>query len=107
MTRGSSRWSEFRAQGGLWVVAQFALMAAIAAAWLLPPRWPDPVDGPLSVLGIMLALLGVGLAMWAYRSLGRSFTTYTTPPAGGERVEAGPYRVARHPLYRRGPLSFS
>jgi protein-S-isoprenylcysteine O-methyltransferase Ste14 len=107
MTRGSSRWSEFRAQGGLWVLAQFALMAAIAAAWLLPPQWPDSVARPLNVLGILLAVLGVGLAMWAYRSLGRSFTTYTTPPAGGERVEAGPYRLARHPLYGGGILLFA
>src|SRR4051812_49629180 len=107
MTRGSSRWSDFRAQGGLWVVAQFALMAAIAAAWLLPPRWPDSIAHPLIVLGIVLAVLGVGLAMWAYRSLGRSFTTYTTPPAGGERVEAGPYRLAPPPLYRGGRLLLS
>jgi hypothetical protein len=36
---GSSRWSEFRERGGLWVAAQFALMADIAAAWLLPPEY--------------------------------------------------------------------
>jgi protein-S-isoprenylcysteine O-methyltransferase Ste14 len=107
MTRASSRWSEFRAQGGLWVAAQFALMAGITVAWLLPPEWPDSVRRPLNVLGIVLALVGVGLAVWAYRSLGRSFTTYTTPPAGGERVEAGPYRLARHPMYGGGILLFA
>jgi protein-S-isoprenylcysteine O-methyltransferase Ste14 len=107
LTRASSHWSEFRAQGGLWVAAQFALMAGIALAWLLPPEWPGSVRRPLSVLGIAVALLGIGLAVWAYRSLGRSFTTYPTPPAGGERVEAGPYRLARHPLYGGGILLFA
>jgi protein-S-isoprenylcysteine O-methyltransferase Ste14 len=82
-------------------------MAGIAAAWLLPPQWPDSVRRPLNVLGSVFAVLGVGLATWAYRSLGRSFTTYTTPPAGGERVEAGPYRLARHPLYGGGVLLFA
>ena len=107
MTRASSRWSEFRAQGGLLVAAQFALMAGITAAWFLPPEWPDAVRRPLNVLGIVLALLGVGLAIWAYRSRGRSFTTYTTPPAGAERVEGGPYRLVRHPMYGGGILLFA
>ncbi|MBA3734162.1 MAG: isoprenylcysteine carboxylmethyltransferase family protein [Actinobacteria bacterium] len=107
MTRASSRWSEFRAQGGLWVAGQFALMAGIAAAWLLPPEWPDSVRQSLNILGIALALLGLGLAIWAYRSLGGSFTTYTTPPRGGERVEVGPYRLVRHPMYGGGILLFA
>ena len=82
-------------------------MAGIAVAWLLPSEWPDSVQRPFNVLGIVLALVGVGLGVWAHRSLGGSFTTYTTPPPGGERVEAGPYRLVRHPLYGGGILLFA
>ena len=57
-------------RGGGWVVAQFALMAVIAATWLLPPAWPDAVAGPLRVVGLVLAGLGVALVVWASRTLG-------------------------------------
>jgi protein-S-isoprenylcysteine O-methyltransferase Ste14 len=107
MTRGSSRWSDVRAQGGLWVVAQFALMVGITAAWLLPPDWPESVRLPLKVLGVVLILVGLALAVWAYRSLGRAFTPFTQPPASATRVEAGPYRLVRHPMYGGGILLFA
>ena len=103
----SSRWSEFRARGGLWVAAQFALMAGIASAWLLPPEWPESVRLPLRVVGILVVLLGLGLGVWAHGALGRSFTTFARPPRAGTRVEAGPYRLARHPMYGGGILLFA
>jgi protein-S-isoprenylcysteine O-methyltransferase Ste14 len=102
MTPASSRWSEFRARGGSWVVAQSVLFAAITAAAILGPRWPDEVAFPFSVLGGVLAGLGLGIAGWAYRSLGSSFTAYARPPSGAKRVEAGPYRLVRHPMYGAG-----
>jgi protein-S-isoprenylcysteine O-methyltransferase Ste14 len=104
MTRGSSRWSEFRARGGIWVAAQSALFAAIAAASILGPRWPDELQSPLSVVGGVLAGVGLGFAGWAYRSLGSAFTAYTRPPRGARRVDTGPYRLVRHPMYGGGIL---
>lgn len=103
----SSRWSELRERGGLWVAAQFALMAGIAAAWLLPPEWPDSVRLPLRILGVVLVVVGVSLAVWAHGALGRAFTPLTSPPQGAERVEAGPYRLSRHPMYGGGILLFA
>jgi protein-S-isoprenylcysteine O-methyltransferase Ste14 len=103
----SSRWNEFRANGGLWVLAQFALMAGIAAAWLLPPDWPDSVRTPLNVVGILLVVVGLRLALWAHGALGRAFTPFTRPPADAERTEAGPYRLVRHPMYGGGILLFA
>jgi protein-S-isoprenylcysteine O-methyltransferase Ste14 len=105
--RASSRWSEFRERGGLWVAAQFALMAGIAAAWLLPPEWPDSVRLPLRVIGILLVVIGIGLVWWAHGALGRAFTPFTRPPSGAARVEAGPYRLVRHPMYGGGILLFA
>jgi len=82
-------------------------MAGITAAFLLPPDWPDSVRRPLQVVGILLVAVGLALAVWAYRSLGRAFTPFTRPPASATRVEGGPYRLARHPMYGGGILLFA
>jgi protein-S-isoprenylcysteine O-methyltransferase Ste14 len=82
-------------------------MAGITAACLFPPDWPDSVRQPLKVVGIVLVVVGLALATWAYRSLGPAFTPLTEPPASATRVEAGPYRLARHPMYGGGILAFA
>jgi protein-S-isoprenylcysteine O-methyltransferase Ste14 len=107
MTHASSRWNDFRARGGLWVVAQLALMAAIVAAWFLPPDWPQSARRALELVGIALALTGTVFAVSASRSLGRSLTAYTSPPAEATLVEGGPYRLVRHPVYGGGILLFA
>jgi len=105
-TPASSRWSEFRARGGVWVIAQFAVMIAIAAAWLVPPEWPEPVRMSFRVVGVAVALAGLGLVLWAHRVLGRAFTPYTHPARDAPRVESGPYRYVRHPMYGGGIVVF-
>jgi len=82
-------------------------MAGIAAALFLPPDWPEDLRVPLAIVGPLLVLAGVGLVVWAYRSLGRAFSPFTHPPPEAERVEAGPYRLARHPMYGGGILFFA
>jgi protein-S-isoprenylcysteine O-methyltransferase Ste14 len=99
MMPASSRWSEFREGGGLWVLAQFALMAGILAAWLLPPEWPDSVRLPLRVVGIVLIVTGIVLVAWARGALGRAFTPFTRPSREAALADTGPYRLARHPMY--------
>jgi protein-S-isoprenylcysteine O-methyltransferase Ste14 len=86
----------------MWVVAQFALIAVIvAAAWLPPatPRW-------LKLIGVLVAAAGAVFAAWAGRTLGRNLTPFPQPRAGGELVEHGPFRYARHPIYGGGILFF-
>jgi protein-S-isoprenylcysteine O-methyltransferase Ste14 len=107
MTRASSRWSEFRARGGLWVVAQIVLMGAVVIALRFPHGWPSSVPEPLRVVGLLLAVLGLTFAVWGFRSLGQSFTAYTTPPQAASRVESGPYRLVRHPMYGGGLIFFA
>jgi len=82
-------------------------MAGIAAAWLLPPDWPDSVRIPLRGVGIILVVVGVVGVLWAHGALGRAFTPFTRPPEGADRVETGPYRLARHPMYGGGILVFA
>lgn len=77
-----------------WVAAQTALMLAVAVSWFFPP-W---VHGG-EIAGAVLAAAGAALLAWARVSMGRSFTVSPEPPAGGELVTRGPFRLVRHPTY--------
>src|SRR2546423_15251605 len=98
MTRGSSRWSEFRGRGGIWVASQFVLMAGIVAGWFLPPRWPGGLHPEPSVAGGVPAGAGIGFAGRAPPSLGPSLTADPPPPDTAVSVPTGPYRLPRPPL---------
>lgn len=50
-------------------------------------------------LGIALAVAGIALRWWAILTLGRFFTTSVTTRPGQTVVQAGPYRLVRHPSY--------
>jgi protein-S-isoprenylcysteine O-methyltransferase Ste14 len=97
---------ERRRQGGSWVTGQTILMATVAIAWLLPPRWPDGSAVPLALAGAVAAVAGAALMLWAHRSLGPSFSTLPEPPRQAALVERGPYRRIRHPMYAGGLLLF-
>jgi protein-S-isoprenylcysteine O-methyltransferase Ste14 len=82
-----------------YVVAQFALLAGIAVAWVFPPRphhW---------LVGLALALPGALLFAWAARALGPALTP--SPEPRGPLVTGGPYRYLRHPMYLGGTLLFA
>jgi protein-S-isoprenylcysteine O-methyltransferase Ste14 len=87
-------------------VAQFALIAAVAVSWFLPPRWPEPVDAAFTAVGAALTFIGLTLVFAAYRALGPAFTPLPRPREGGRLVEQGPYSVVRHPIYAGGILFF-
>jgi protein-S-isoprenylcysteine O-methyltransferase Ste14 len=78
-------------------------MAAIALGWVLPPRLPD---GPLDVIGAILAFVGAVVVVWSYRALGDSMTPFPEPKAGGALRLGGPYRYVRHPMYAGGLVLF-
>lgn len=50
-------------------------------------------------IGVVLMWLGIGLRQWSVRTLGRFFTFQLTVRTDQRVVEAGPYRVVRHPSY--------
>lgn len=73
--------------------------------------WPELLAGsymglPPAVRWVGAALLaaGVGLAMWARFTLGRSSTLTAVPAPEAELVTTGPYRWFRHPIYSAGLL---
>jgi protein-S-isoprenylcysteine O-methyltransferase Ste14 len=77
-------------------VLQSALMGVAAAGWLLPGR---PASRVVHAIGIGLTVLGLALFVWAFRTLGRSFTPFPVPRRDGTLVESGPFRLVRHPIY--------
>ena len=94
-------------RGGGWVVAQFALIALVMVAVVIPPDWPDAARGVLSIVGAVLALAGAAIAVAASRALGRGLTPFPRPAEGAALVERGPYGVVRHPVYAGGILFFA
>lgn len=94
------------ARGQGWVYLQFVLIAGVVAAGFAPPRWPDGVGRVLDVVGVVVAVAGGVVAVWAARTLGRSLTPYPAPAPDGVLVAAGPYAVVRHPVYAAGVAFF-
>jgi protein-S-isoprenylcysteine O-methyltransferase Ste14 len=102
MTRASSRLPRLGPRGEGWVVLQLVLMAAALGGGFFPPGWPIGVR----VLGIAFAVVGAGFLVASVRALGRSLTPLPKPRRQAELVEAGPYRLVRHPIYGAGILAF-
>lgn len=88
----------FVARGGLWVIAQFVLMLALAAAGPLDGDW---LRGPLwsKVAGAVCLGMGAWLGISGARDLGSNRTPYPRPQAGSSLVDTGIYSRVRHPLY--------
>lgn len=92
-------------RGGGWVVIQFTLIAAIAAAGVAGPAWPDRVGPWPAVAGVAFALAGAVVVVLSARALGSSLTPFPRPTGKAGFVAHGPYRVVRHPMYS-GALLF-
>ncbi len=52
-----------------------------------------------TILGLILALGGLGLGILSFRALGRNFRVYMAPRRSGTLVTTGIYRLVRHPMY--------
>ncbi len=94
-----------KGRGTGWVVAQFVAMGAVLAAGFAPPHWPEAWQHVLSTIGVVLAICGAVFAVWASRTLGRSFTPFPKPVEAG-LVTTGPFAVVRHPVYTGGLVLF-
>jgi protein-S-isoprenylcysteine O-methyltransferase Ste14 len=58
----------------------------------------DPIVA-LNVLGLLLAALGIALAIWARLYLGRNWGMPMSVKENPELVTTGPYAYIRHPIY--------
>ncbi|MDD2657624.1 MAG: isoprenylcysteine carboxylmethyltransferase family protein [Candidatus Pacebacteria bacterium] len=67
---------------------------------LLPPTFAlATVDPAFGIIGVALAVLGVGFALWARFYLGRNWGAPMTLREEHELLTTGPYRLVRHPIY--------
>lgn len=85
-------------RGAGWVVAQFALMAAVIAAGFVPPEWSGEARQVRLALAIGLIGTGATFSIWAGRELGRALTPFPKPNPTG-LVTTGAFAVVRHPIY--------
>jgi protein-S-isoprenylcysteine O-methyltransferase Ste14 len=84
-------------RGGIWVVAQFALMIAGLAAG---PIWCASWNGwPTFAAGIFSLLIGAWLGLRGKRDLGSHRTPFPQPKEDGQLITSGIYAQLRHPLY--------
>jgi protein-S-isoprenylcysteine O-methyltransferase Ste14 len=58
-----------------------------------------PTGHGVGWVGVLLTVVGIGIAAWARVCLGRSWGMPMTIRANPTLVRSGPYRVVRHPIY--------
>src|SRR5689334_21336966 len=56
-------------------------------------------DNPLRETGVFLTWIGVAIAMWARRHIGKNWSGLVTLKEDHQLVCTGPYRWMRHPIY--------
>ena len=86
-------------RGGGWVALQVLLIAAIAVAGFLGPRWPQSARLWLAIASAPFWLAGAGLFVAGSSRLGRLLTPFPKPASGGTLREDGAYGLVRHPIY--------
>jgi protein-S-isoprenylcysteine O-methyltransferase Ste14 len=87
----------FFQRGGGWVMAQFALMGAVALSAIV---WRGQLAaGWLLYFGIALVAAGAVFGVAGARALGKLRTPFPKPRPDSRLVEHGIYARVRHPLY--------
>ncbi len=90
---------QFGERGEWWVVAQGALFVAAALAPKKGPEWSPGWRRLGMIVGMPLALAGVGVTRAAFRDLGENLTALPHPKDDATLVRDGVYGVVRHPIY--------
>lgn len=81
------------------------IVFGMLAAFYLPPveyLYFLPVLAPASgikITGLILVIFGVGLFVWARRSLRKNYSGHISVTTKQQLVQSGPYRFIRHPAY--------
>ena len=92
------RGETLRRSGGIEsALTAFAWVPYVLVALRLGPELEPP--GWLAVVGMVLALGGIGFAIWSVLALGRHYDLELEVHEGHEIVRAGPYGLVRHPVY--------
>lgn len=105
--RLSRREAQARDRGSLYAIwALTALGYFLAFSFWGARAPPGPRLGPWALwVGAAAAAAGIGLRFWSVRTLGRYFTFLVKVTTDQPVIEAGPYRLLRHPSYAGAVLT--
>jgi protein-S-isoprenylcysteine O-methyltransferase Ste14 len=71
--------------------------------WVPFLKFSPPVKQFLSASGLLIYILGIGIVLWARRTLGKNWGVSTSRQAklrdDHELIQSGPYAFVRHPMY--------
>lgn len=91
-------------------ILPLAVGAWLIAARHLPGGWLEqrlPLAGRAAyVAGVLIALAGFSITVWARMHLGRNWSGTVTLKHDHELVRTGPYAFVRHPIYSGLLLAF-
>jgi protein-S-isoprenylcysteine O-methyltransferase Ste14 len=90
---------ELGRRGEGWFLIQVVLLAAVAVAGGLGPAWSGTARAVGVALGVVLLGLGGVLAVRGILDLRQNLTPFPKPVDGARLVDAGAYRLVRHPMY--------
>ena len=101
-----------RRQEGMFILATLRPLGAVfwfgMFAWMINPAWMSwssvMLPAPIRWMGVAVLLMGSGLFVWTFRSLGRNLTDTVVTRRQHTLVQHGPYRWIRHPLYTSAAL---
>jgi protein-S-isoprenylcysteine O-methyltransferase len=91
--------------GLIWLVILASIFAALTLARALPKLALGPT-GIYRPAGAVVFAAGIMVRWYAILALGRFFTVNVAIAADHRLVEAGPYRLLRHPSYTGALLAF-
>lgn len=94
-------------RGAWWVVVQGLIFGYFFAALFIGETVAD--FGGLVYLrsaGLLIALFGSGVSVWAVVLHGPRLSPFPKPVDGATLIDTGPYRFVRHPMYS-GIIAFT
>ena len=74
-----------------------AVVAGLALQYFYP--WSLGFGPPRRVLGVAMIALGLGLDVWAIRTMRRAETNIFPNRAADKLVDYGPFAISRNPIY--------
>jgi protein-S-isoprenylcysteine O-methyltransferase Ste14 len=83
---------------GIFIAQIGAAVVALVDFGYRPELRPAPISA-WTLGGLLVIAAGLGVRLWAIRTLGRFFTATVHVAEGQSVVSGGPYRLLRHPSY--------
>jgi protein-S-isoprenylcysteine O-methyltransferase len=90
----------------LWIVIMVSVTFAFSVSYSLPEAGLGELTQPARLLGTVLFTAGLIIRWYAIIYLGRFFTVDVAIAKDHRLIDAGPYRLVRHPSYTGALMAF-